>query len=131
MAYGYVRRSALGLQVGDCERARTSLILTLHPQIEVVSFYKWLEYIEPTAELNAPSAICRYLPIVQSVLEIAGELDSAFLDGVHDVGQADELRLLPVVPFGLLSSTDMHRVNGQFDVPAGGQVKVPTLCGMF
>lgn len=22
-------------------------------------------------------------------------------------------------------------VNGQFDVPAGGQVKVPTLCGMF
>ena len=24
-----------------------------------------------------------------------------------------------------------RRVNGQFDVPAGGQVKVPTLCGMF
>ena len=43
--------------------------------------------------MNAPSVICRYLPIVQSVLEIAGELDSAFLDGVHDVGQADELRL--------------------------------------
>ena len=24
-----------------------------------------------------------------------------------------------------------QNVNGQFDVPAGGQVKVPTLCGMF
>ncbi|GAB36494.1 hypothetical protein GOOTI_221_00440 [Gordonia otitidis NBRC 100426] len=25
----------------------------------------------------------------------------------------------------------LARVNGQFDVPAGGQVEVPTLCGMF
>ncbi|MFV3116729.1 hypothetical protein [Gordonia amicalis] len=54
---------------------------------------------------------------------------------LHDSAPQTDLGAWDNVAETTVSTTqDLHVmtvVNGQFDVPAGGQVKVPTLCGMF